>query len=48
MAKDKLFQDILDLLEEDKKTQEWLLDKIKAIMVDLWDCGLPCLITLSR
>jgi diguanylate cyclase (GGDEF)-like protein len=32
MPKDKLFQDILDLLEEDKKTQEWLLDKIKAIM----------------
>jgi len=32
MAKDKLFQDILNLLEEDKKTQEWLLDKIKAIM----------------
>ena len=32
MAKDKLFQDILDLLEEDKKTQEWLLEKIKSIM----------------
>jgi two-component system cell cycle response regulator len=32
MAKDKLFQDILDLLEEDKKTQEWLLEKIRSIM----------------
>ncbi len=32
MPKDGLFQDIIDLLEEDKKTQEWLLDKIKTIM----------------
>jgi diguanylate cyclase (GGDEF)-like protein len=32
MTEKKLFKNILELLEEDKKTQEWLLDKIKAIM----------------
>ncbi|MCK4233328.1 diguanylate cyclase [candidate division WOR-3 bacterium] len=32
MKKDKLFQEILDLLDEDEKTQVWLLERLKGIM----------------
>jgi len=32
MKKTPIFNEIIELLEEDEKTQRWLLDKIKAIM----------------
>jgi diguanylate cyclase (GGDEF)-like protein len=34
MKKDKMVDEIIDLLEEDKKTQKWLIEKLEAIMAE--------------